>query len=111
MFPFKLLEMGGWGFSSVVERLPRKRKALGSVPSSKKKKKRKLLEMERPSGVDQGCYQVQTAEKRLGVGREWGMVYNKGHGTAKGMDRWEMFSYIDRHGLGAFLPWLLLPGL
>jgi len=27
----------GWGFSSVVERLPRKRKALGSVPSSKKK--------------------------------------------------------------------------
>ncbi|EDL88322.1 rCG61298, partial [Rattus norvegicus] len=25
---------GGWGFSSVVERLPRKRKALGSVPSS-----------------------------------------------------------------------------
>jgi len=30
---------GGWGFSSVVERLPRKRKALGSVPSSEKKKK------------------------------------------------------------------------
>jgi len=29
----------GWGFSSVVERLPRKRKALGSVPSSEKKKK------------------------------------------------------------------------
>jgi len=28
-----------WGFSSVVERLPRKRKALGSVPSSEKKKK------------------------------------------------------------------------
>jgi len=27
----------GWGFSSVVERLPRKRKALGSVPSSEKK--------------------------------------------------------------------------
>ncbi|EDL75459.1 rCG23778, partial [Rattus norvegicus] len=26
--------LGGWGFSSVVERLPRKRKALGSVPSS-----------------------------------------------------------------------------
>jgi len=29
----------GWGFSSVVERLPRKGKALGSVPSSGKKKK------------------------------------------------------------------------
>jgi len=27
----------GWGFSSVVERLPSKRKALGSVPSSGKK--------------------------------------------------------------------------
>jgi len=25
----------GWGFSSVVERLPSKHKALGSVPSSK----------------------------------------------------------------------------
>jgi len=31
--------MWGWGFSSVVERLPRKRKALGSVPSFGKKKK------------------------------------------------------------------------
>jgi len=30
----------GWGFSSVVEHLPSKRKALGSVPSSEKKKKR-----------------------------------------------------------------------
>ena len=30
---------GGWGFSSVVERLPSKRKALGSVLSSVKKKK------------------------------------------------------------------------
>jgi len=29
----------GWGFSSVVERLPRKPKALCSVPSSEKKKK------------------------------------------------------------------------
>jgi len=28
----------GWGFSSVVEHLPSKRKALGSVPSSEKKK-------------------------------------------------------------------------
>jgi len=34
----------GWGFSSVVERLPRKHKALGSVPSSEKQnqKKKKL---------------------------------------------------------------------
>jgi len=31
----------GWGFSSVVERLPSKRKALGSVLSSKKTKKQK----------------------------------------------------------------------
>jgi len=31
----------GWVFSSVVERLPSKRKALGSVPSSEKYKKRK----------------------------------------------------------------------
>ena len=31
----------GWGFSSVVERLPSKCKALGSVPSSEKKKKKK----------------------------------------------------------------------
>ena len=31
----------GWGLSSVVERLPSKRKALGSVPSSEKKKKKK----------------------------------------------------------------------
>jgi len=31
----------GWGFSSVVERLPRKRKALGSVPSSGKKNQKK----------------------------------------------------------------------
>jgi len=41
----------GWGFSSVVERLPKKRKAPGSVPSSekknqkKKKKKKRILEM------------------------------------------------------------------
>jgi len=31
----------GWGFSSEVERLPRERKALGSVPSSGKKKKKR----------------------------------------------------------------------
>jgi len=32
--------MRGWGFSSVVECLPSNRKALGSVPSSGKKKKK-----------------------------------------------------------------------
>jgi len=31
----------GWGFSSVVERWPRKRKALGSVLSSEKKNQKK----------------------------------------------------------------------
>jgi len=31
----------GWGFSSVVEHLPRKHKALGSVPSSEKKNQKK----------------------------------------------------------------------
>jgi len=35
----------GWGFSSAVERLPRRHKALGLVPSSgKKKKERKKKE-------------------------------------------------------------------
>ena len=33
----------GWGFSSVVERLPGKRKALGSVPSSEKKNQKKKI--------------------------------------------------------------------
>jgi len=33
---------GGWGFSSVVEHLPSKCKALGLVPSSEKKKKNGL---------------------------------------------------------------------
>jgi len=33
----------GWGFSSAVECLPRKRKALGSVPSSEKKKKKRFI--------------------------------------------------------------------
>jgi len=37
----------GWGFSSVVERLPTKRKALGSVPSSEKKKERKKKKKKR----------------------------------------------------------------
>ena len=34
--------LGGWGFSSVVERLPSKPKALGSVLSSGKKKKKQF---------------------------------------------------------------------
>jgi len=38
---FKKNKTRGWGFSSVVERLPRKRKALGSVPSSEKKNQKK----------------------------------------------------------------------
>jgi len=33
----------GWGFSSVVERLPSKHKALDSVPSSEKKKRKKKM--------------------------------------------------------------------
>jgi hypothetical protein len=39
MYTYKRL-YGGWGFSSVVERLPSKPKALGSVLSSGKKKKK-----------------------------------------------------------------------
>jgi len=35
----------GWGFSSVVERLPRKHKALGSVPSSEKKRTKKKKDL------------------------------------------------------------------
>jgi len=41
---------GGWGFSSVVERLPSKRKALGSVPSSEKKKKKKKKREKKKAG-------------------------------------------------------------
>jgi len=40
----KIFKAGGWGFSSVVERLPRKRKALGSVPSSEKKNQKKNIQ-------------------------------------------------------------------
>jgi len=40
----------GCGFSSVVERLPSKRKALGSVPSSRKKKKERKKE-KRKKGI------------------------------------------------------------
>uniref|UniRef100_A0A8I5ZV41 Coiled-coil domain-containing protein 72 n=1 Tax=Rattus norvegicus TaxID=10116 RepID=A0A8I5ZV41_RAT len=37
----------GWGFISVIERLPSKLKALRSVPSSEKKKKKKKKKRER----------------------------------------------------------------
>jgi len=36
----KKTDCGGWGFSSVVERLPSKRKALGPQLQKKKKKRR-----------------------------------------------------------------------
>jgi len=39
--PYTKWDGRGWGFSSVLEYLPSKRKALGSVPSSEKKKKEK----------------------------------------------------------------------
>jgi len=42
----------GWGFSSVVERLPRKRKALGSVPSSEKKNQKKKKKKKMSSALD-----------------------------------------------------------
>jgi len=38
--PVKMATLWGWGFSSLVEPLPSERKALGSVPSSEKKKKK-----------------------------------------------------------------------
>lgn len=38
---FRKISFWGWGFSSVVERLPSKCKVLGSVPSSGKKRKEK----------------------------------------------------------------------
>lgn len=37
-----------WGFGSVVERLPRRCKALGSVPSSKIKKRKKNVLAAKP---------------------------------------------------------------
>jgi len=57
---------GGWGFSSVVERLPRKRKALGSVPSSKKKrtkKKKKKKEKKKKQSLDQSINASQLQKK------------------------------------------------
>jgi len=41
----------GWGFSSVVEHLPSKRKVLGSVPSFEKKKRKK----KKKKNSDFGC--------------------------------------------------------
>jgi len=41
VFPQENKRILGWGFSSAVERLPSKCKALGLVPSSEKKKKKK----------------------------------------------------------------------
>jgi len=43
----KSFTLWGWGFNSVVERLPSKRKALGSVPSSEKKKKKSFTSKQR----------------------------------------------------------------
>ena len=43
-------ETEGWGFSSVVQHLPSKRKAVGSVLSSEKKKKRQETERGHPGG-------------------------------------------------------------
>jgi len=42
MLAFKSV-IQGWGFSSAVERLPSMRKALGSVPSSEKKKIKSVI--------------------------------------------------------------------
>jgi len=70
----------GWGFSSVVERLPSKRKALGSVPSSKKKKKEKkksspMIGMDTPTNF---C--TQTTEARLRIyGQPWPDPVSKQH--------------------------------
>jgi len=45
------MKITGWGFSSVVEHLPSKRKALGSVLSSRKKKKKRKKEKNLPNNV------------------------------------------------------------
>jgi len=50
----------GWGFSSVVGRLPSKCKALGSVPSSEKKKRKGK---ERKSGTHTDIGTLDEAEK------------------------------------------------
>jgi len=48
--PLLTVKIRGWGFGSVVERLPRKRKVLGSVPSPRKKKI-KILPWLRPKAI------------------------------------------------------------
>jgi len=45
----KIQKTWGWGFSSVVEHIPRKRKALGSVPSSEKKEPKKKKKNQKTS--------------------------------------------------------------
>jgi len=59
----------GWGFSSVVERLPSQRKALGSVPSSekkRKKKKEKLVQIHIPAETKfkpiSKCFDLSTSK-------------------------------------------------
>jgi len=55
--------MQGWGFSSVVERLPSKRKALGLVPSSEKTKtktKTKTPKQTNKKKPKQNNYDAQT---------------------------------------------------
>jgi len=51
MLGLKMCFPRGWGFSSVVEHLPRKRKALGSVPSQKKKKKKEKKKKKKEKNV------------------------------------------------------------
>jgi len=45
------MHLWGWGFSSVVERLPSKRKALGSIPGPEKKKKKKEMHVFGVKGI------------------------------------------------------------
>jgi len=42
IFTLKIHNLSGWGFCSVVERLPSKPKALYLVPSSEKKREKKI---------------------------------------------------------------------
>jgi len=57
----------GWGFSSVVEHLPSKRKALGLVPNSgkKEKKKRKKEKIKKASlSYPRSCLQKKKKKER-----------------------------------------------
>jgi len=64
-------EKRGWGFSSVVERLPSKRKALSSVPSSEKKKKEKKKKEEKKEGKEEGVGRKEGRKE----GRHEGRAY------------------------------------